>query len=109
MPDLDVRARLLDPAVPPPFAELRPEAILDALDAAIAAQSVAIDLIVAEQSVSFDRVWMPLEHTDGALDALRSVVSHSRAVGDTPELRAACIEDQCRLVDLAMCTGQNRR
>lgn len=101
-------ARLLDPYVLPQFAELTPEAILAALDAAIGAQNDAIARIVADRPGTFDAAWLPLERTDVALDALWSAVSHLRAVADTPELRAAFSEGQQRLMAHAMGVGQNR-
>ncbi|WP_375420124.1 M3 family metallopeptidase [uncultured Sphingomonas sp.] len=99
---------LLDPRALPRFADLTADAILPALDAALAKHRAVVADLVARRPIGFADAWLPFERADTALDALWSAVSHLHAVADTPELRAAHAEGQNRLVENAMAVAQNR-
>jgi oligopeptidase A len=102
-----IATALLDPFALPAFDALQPDAILAALDQAIAAQQATVARIVADRPTAFAQIWLPLERGDNAIEALWSAVSHLRAVADTPELRAAYAEGQRRYIDYALGVSQN--
>ena len=99
---------LLDPLALPPFPSITPDAILPALDRAIAHHEAVVAQVVAERPTSFAGAWLPLERADAEIDALWSAVSHLHGVADTPELRAAYAEGEERIVANAIAVGQNR-
>ncbi|MCP3734621.1 M3 family metallopeptidase [Sphingomonas sp. RP10(2022)] len=104
----DVATRLLDPLALPPFPDIVPDAILPALDRAIAEHEAVIATLTAERPGTFVDAWLPYERANTALMALWSAVSHLHAVADTPELRAVHAEAQARLVEHNMQVEQNR-
>ncbi|MGQ7383465.1 hypothetical protein ACTGY9_12635, partial [Streptococcus suis] len=81
-------ADMLLPTALPQFDALTPDAILPALDRAIADQDETVAKLVREAPTTFEAAWMPLERVGNAVDALWSAVSHLHGVADTPELRA---------------------
>ncbi|GGB23312.1 oligopeptidase A [Sphingomonas metalli] len=92
----------------PRFAEITPDAISPALDAAIARHAEAVAAVVAARPNRFAEAWLPLERADTALDSLWSTVSHLHGVADTPALREAHAAGQARLVEHGMKVAQNR-
>ncbi|WP_183985124.1 M3 family metallopeptidase [Sphingomonas jinjuensis] len=101
-------AELLLPTQLPPFEALTPEAILPALDRALADQDAVVEALVAAKPTTFEEAWMPLERAGNAIDALWSAVSHLHGVADTPELRAAYASGLERLVEAGTRLRQNR-
>ena len=101
-------AALTLPTELPSFSALTPDAILPALDQAIADQDATVARLVETRPTGFDEVWMPLERCGNAIDALWSAVSHLHGVADTPELRAAYAEGMGRLVESSTRLHQNR-
>ncbi|KQS02026.1 oligopeptidase A [Sphingomonas sp. Leaf357] len=101
-------APLLDPLSLPHFSEITPEAILPALDIAIAEHEAVVATLTATRPSGFAEAWLPFERAENALDALWSAVSHLHGVADTPELRAAHAEGQKRLIENSMKVEQNR-
>ena len=99
---------LLDPLALPPFPAITPDAILPALERAIARHEAVVADVTATRPTVFANAWLPLERAEAAIDALWSAVSHLHGVADTPELRAAHAAGQERLVENAMKVGQNR-
>jgi oligopeptidase A len=99
---------LLDLLALPRFAEITPDQIAPALDAAIADHEAVVAALTAERPSDFASAWLPYERAETALAAIWSAVSHLHGVADTPELRAAHAEGQKRLVENAMKVGQNR-
>ena len=101
-------AALLQPTELPPFDQLTPDAILPALDRAIADQDATVAMLIRDRPTTFAEAWMPLERAGNAIDALWSAVSHLHGVADTPELRAAHAEGMGRLVEAGTRLRQNR-
>ncbi|MDO7837067.1 M3 family metallopeptidase [Sphingobium sp. HBC34] len=101
-------AELLLPTRLPPFDVLTPDAILPALDRALADQDAMVARLVAERPTTFEAAWMPLERSGNAIDALWSAVSHLHGVADTPELRATYAQGMAKLVDAGTRLRQNR-
>lgn len=101
-------ADMLLPTALPPFDALTPDAILPALDRAIADQDETVAKLVREAPTTFEAAWMPLERVGNAVDALWSAVSHLHGVADTPELRAAYAAGMAKLVEASTRLRQNR-
>ncbi|WP_426263885.1 M3 family metallopeptidase [Sphingomonas sp. PWP1-2] len=99
---------LLDTLDLPRFSEIRPEHVAPALDKVIADHRAVVARIVATQPSSFAEAWLPLERADTAITAVWSAVSHLHAVADTPELRAAFVAGQERLVENSLQVMQNQ-
>jgi len=99
---------LLDPLALPRFAEITPDMIAPAVDAAIAEHRAVIKAITDERPTDFASAWLRYERAETALDALWSTVSHLHGVADTPELRAAHAEAQAKLVENSLAVAQNR-
>ncbi|MBW4332161.1 M3 family metallopeptidase [Stakelama sp. CBK3Z-3] len=99
---------LLDPLSLPDFPSLTPRAIEAALDEGIAAHQAVIADLIARRPENFADLWLPYERAETMLDALWSGVSHLQAVADTPELRAAYVAGEERLVANRMAVSQSR-
>lgn len=97
-----------DPRLLPRFADISPDQILPAIDAAIAEHQAVVADIVARRPSKFPEIWMPIERVANLIDAVWWTVSHLNGVADSPELRAAHAEAQRRLIDNEMEFGQNR-
>lgn len=91
----------------PAFAHILPEHVGPALDRALADHEAVIDAIVAEENPDFDNVFMAKERADAALSRAWAPVSHLRMVADTPELRAAYLEAQPKMLAYNARQGQN--
>ena len=101
-------AALLDPLALPRFDAITPDAIMPALDVAIAEHEAVIERLTATRPTTFADAWLPLERANTMLGGFWSAVSHLHGVADTPELRAAHAEGQKRLVANGMKVAQNR-
>lgn len=88
---------LLDPFVLPCFDEITPDLILASLDKAIAARRVVIEQLIAEQSLKYERVWLPFEHANTVINTFWSTISHLNAVVDNPDLRMAFATGEVQL------------
>lgn len=99
---------LLDTLELPRFGDIRPGQIASALDKVIADHRAVVEHIVATQPRSFAEAWLPLERADTAITAVWSAVSHLHGVADTPELRAAFVAGQERLVENSLQVMQNQ-
>ncbi|WP_230187796.1 M3 family metallopeptidase [Sphingobium sp. CECT 9361] len=91
----------------PRFAEIRPDQIESALDQVIADHQAVVRTLVETRPLSFAEAWMPLERADTAISGVWSAVSHLHGVADTPELRAAFVAGQARLVENHLRMMQN--
>lgn len=92
----------------PRFAEIRPDQIEAALDRVIADHQAVVDALVANRPINFEDAWMPLERAEVAIEGVWSVISHLHGVADTPELRAAFVAGQERLVANYLQVMQNK-
>nr|WP_308815599.1 M3 family metallopeptidase [Sphingomonas sp. GV3] len=99
---------LLLPTDLPPFDALTPDAILPALERAIADQDATVAMLARDRPTTFEEAWMPLERVGNAIDALWSAVSHLHGVADTPALRAAYAEGMGKLVEASTRLRQDR-
>ncbi|MFZ3482079.1 M3 family metallopeptidase [Sphingomonas sp. 3-13AW] len=99
---------LLDADALPRFHEITADQIAPALDVLLARYDAAVESLTADRPTSFAEVWLPLERLDAELDAAWSTVSHLRSVADTPELRAAHVAAQARMVEHSIRVCQNR-
>lgn len=91
----------------PRFAEIRPDQIEPALDKVIADHQAVVQMLVETRPSTFAEVWMPLERVEAAISGVWSAVSHLHGVADTPELRAAFVAGQARLVENDLQVMQN--
>ncbi|WP_243445607.1 M3 family metallopeptidase [Sphingosinicella microcystinivorans] len=91
----------------PHFGDIRPDQIEPALDKVIADHQMVVRTLVETKPRSFAEAWMPLERADTAIAGVWSAVSHLHGVADTPELRAAFVAGQARLVENHLQVMQN--
>lgn len=98
---------LLDTLELPRFADIRVDQIEAALDKVIADHQAVVRMLVDAKPRTFGEAWMPLERANAAIDGVWSAVSHLHGVADTPELRAAFVAGQARLVDNYLQVMQN--
>jgi len=98
---------LLDTSSMPRFDQVSPGDVGPAIDDLIARHDAVVAHLVATAPTDFASAWLPLERIDAELGAAWAVVTHLRAVADTPELRAAHTAGQARLVEHSMRVGQN--
>nr|WP_183611885.1 M3 family metallopeptidase [Novosphingobium hassiacum] len=91
----------------PRFADIRPDQIESALDKVIADHQAVVQMLAETKPRSFAEVWMPLERAEAAIWGVWSAVSHLHGVADTPELRAAFVAGQARLVENDLQVMQN--
>lgn len=99
---------LLDIMALPHFGAITPDHIAPALDRVIADHEAAVTAITQARPADFAQAWLPLERAKVAIDAVWSAVSHLKGVADTPELRAAYVAGEERLVRNQMKVQQNR-
>ena len=91
----------------PRFAEIRPDQIESALDKVIADHQAVVQMLVKTRPSTFAEVWLPVERAEAAISGVWSAVSHLHGVADTPELRAAYVAGQARLVENDLQVMQN--
>ncbi|RZF65420.1 M3 family peptidase [Sphingomonas populi] len=99
---------LLDTLELPRFGDILPDQIAPALDKVLGDHRAVVERIVATQPRSFAEAWLPLERADTAITAVWSAVSHLHGVADTPELRAAYVTGEERLVENNLEVMQNQ-
>lgn len=92
----------------PRFDDIRPDQIEFALDKVIADHQAVVRTLVETDPRGFAEAWMPLERADSAIAGVWSAVSHLHGVADTPELRAAFVAGQARLVENHLQVMQNK-
>lgn len=92
----------------PRFDDIRPDQIEAALDQVITDHQAVVRRLVETRPLGFAEAWMPLERADSAIAGVWSAVSHLHGVADTPELRAAFVAGQARLVENHLQVMQNK-
>ncbi|MBB4099333.1 M3 family metallopeptidase [Sphingomonas kyeonggiensis] len=98
---------LLDTLALPRFDDIRPDQIAPALEQAIADHRAVVARIVETRPTRFAEAWMPLERADTLITGIWSAVWHLHGVADTPELRAAYVAGEARLVENQLQVLQN--
>ena len=100
---------LLDDALLPDFAAIRPAHVLPAVQARLDALEAGIAAIVAPQTPrDFAHVLLAEERLQQALARTWSPVAHLHAVADSAELRAAYAEAEQRITEVQARLGQHR-
>lgn len=91
----------------PPFADIKPEHIVPAIEQRIAACKSTIEQVLERGDYSWQGLVAPLEEVDDLLERSWSPVSHLNAVVSSPELREA--HDAClpMLSDYGTYVGQH--
>lgn len=81
---------LLTPFSLPPFSAIRPEAIVPAVQSALADCRAAVERVVAQPGpFTWDNLCQPLAESDDRLSRIWSPIGHLNSVKNSPELRAA--------------------
>jgi oligopeptidase A len=93
----------------PPFELIKAEHVLPAIDEILAESREAIDLLLDQETYSWDNFIQPLEELDDRLSQAFSPVSHMNSVVNTSEMRDAYNEVLPKLSAYHTERGQNPR
>ena len=91
----------------PPFAEIRPEHVLPALDAELARARKAVAKLTEVGDPDWDSLMLPLEEIDERLGRVWGPVGHLNAVCDSEELRPIYQQGVARMAEWSSELGQN--
>ncbi len=92
----------------PPFAEIKPEHVIPAMDALLAENRSAIDSLLEKGDFSWEGLVAPMEELSDRLEQAWSPVRHMNAVVNTDELREVYNTCLPKLSDYYTELGQNQ-
>ncbi|HEX7822530.1 MAG TPA: M3 family metallopeptidase [Sphingobium sp.] len=91
----------------PPFGLFTPADVAPALDILISELTDTVDTVLKARPTDFESAWLPIETAIVALTNAWSAVDYLHAVMDSPELRAAIVANQLKLVEMQTFLSQN--
>lgn len=108
LPDTLKDNPLLQFADLPDFAKVKPEHVKPAVDFLLTHGRASIETLTAQQDITWQSFYLPLEDIANHLERAWAIVSHLHAVKNSDELRSAYTESQKSLTEYSTWYGMHR-